>query len=317
MSVPAITTPDSAGASPRKPALSPSRAIDFKQCPLKYRLRAIDKIPEPPSRAAVRGTLVHSVLEDLFGLPAAERDPVHADELIIPAWTRLLESRPEASELVADEELEVFLTEVRDLLAVYFRLEDPTGFEPESLEAFVEAELPDGTPLRGIVDRIDRSPTGERHVIDYKTGKSPAPDRETRALFQLKFYALVILRTLGTAPTALRLMYLADEQTLTYEPDAEELLRFERIVSALWVAIESATKTGDFPPSKSWMCKYCDFKPLCPEFDGTPPPYPPRPQALPDPSGVPVSLDARTHLVQPIHSPCAPATSAVDAPLPD
>ncbi|MFB7723837.1 MULTISPECIES: RecB family exonuclease [unclassified Nocardia] len=274
MSVPAITTPDSAGAQPRRLALSPSRAMDFKQCPLKYRLRAIDKIPEAPARVAVRGTLVHAVLEALFGLPAPERDLAHAGDLIAPAWTRLLESRPETVDLIAEEELPGFLAEAYDLVRVYFNLEDPTAFEPQSLEAFIETDLPDGTPLRGFVDRIDRSPDGLLHVIDYKTGRSPSPERETRALFQLKFYALVLMRTLGAAPAELRLMYLADEQTLSYEPDAEELLRFERIVSALWQAIESASKTGDFPPSRSWLCQYCDFKPLCPEFGGTPPPYP-------------------------------------------
>ena len=47
-------------------ALSPSRASDFMQCPLLYRFRVIDRLPEPPSPAAARGTLVHSVLERVF-----------------------------------------------------------------------------------------------------------------------------------------------------------------------------------------------------------------------------------------------------------
>ena len=57
------------------PALSPSRAADFKQCPLLFRFRTIDKLEGPPSPAAARGTLVHAVLEHLFDLPAAERTP--------------------------------------------------------------------------------------------------------------------------------------------------------------------------------------------------------------------------------------------------
>ena len=35
-------------------ALSPSRAGDYRQCPLKYRLRAIDKLPEPSTVAQVK-----------------------------------------------------------------------------------------------------------------------------------------------------------------------------------------------------------------------------------------------------------------------
>ena len=57
------------------PSLSPSRAADFKTCPLLYRFRTIDRIPEPPTSDQARGTLVHAVLERLFDLPAAERTP--------------------------------------------------------------------------------------------------------------------------------------------------------------------------------------------------------------------------------------------------
>ncbi|MEC3956107.1 PD-(D/E)XK nuclease family protein [Nocardia sp. CDC153] len=289
MSVDVISTPETERFAPRGPALSPSRAIDFKQCPLKYRLRVIDQIPEPPSLAAVRGTVVHAVLEALFGLPAAERDVEAALALVEPAWAGVRESRPEVGGLVPDEALEGFLAEVRKLVGVYFRLEDPTGFDPESCETFIEAELPDGTPLRGIVDRLDRSAAGELTVVDYKTGRAPGLAYETKALFQLKFYALVLLRTQGRAPAELRLMYLADGVTLTYRPDPEELFRFERILSALWAAIVTAAETGEFPPSPGWMCQYCDFKRLCPEFGGTPPPFPsgedeprPEPALLPE-----------------------------------
>ncbi|NUP20980.1 MAG: DUF2800 domain-containing protein, partial [Streptomyces sp.] len=47
-------------------SLSPSRASDFMQCPLLYRFRVIDRLPEKPSAAATKGTLVHAVLERLF-----------------------------------------------------------------------------------------------------------------------------------------------------------------------------------------------------------------------------------------------------------
>ncbi len=57
----------------RRPSLSPSRAGDFMTCPLLYRFRVIDRLPEKPSREAVRGTVVHQVLEDLFDLPAEQR----------------------------------------------------------------------------------------------------------------------------------------------------------------------------------------------------------------------------------------------------
>ena len=87
---------------PRPPqppsSLSPSRASDFMQCPLLYRFRVIDKLPEKPSEAATRGTLVHAVLERLFDAPAADRTAPRARALIPGQWDRLLESKPELSE---------------------------------------------------------------------------------------------------------------------------------------------------------------------------------------------------------------------------
>ena len=67
-------------------SLSPSRASDFMSCPLLYRFRTVDKLPEPYSPDAVRGTVVHKVLEDLFDLPAAQRTPGRATELLAPTW---------------------------------------------------------------------------------------------------------------------------------------------------------------------------------------------------------------------------------------
>src|SRR3954447_20937242 len=82
-------------------ALSPSRAGDFMSCPLLFRYRTIDRLPEGSSPDAVRGTLVHQVLEDIFDLPAAARTPEAAHRLLEPAWQRLQETSRQAREVAA------------------------------------------------------------------------------------------------------------------------------------------------------------------------------------------------------------------------
>src|SRR5881394_3318851 len=181
----------------RRPALSPSRASDFKQCPLLYRFRAVDRLPEVPTKAQLRGTLVHSVLERLFALPAAERVPPRARELLGPAWTELSADRPEWTELFDGEKTDdhaEWLRSAEKLLDAYFELEDPRRLEPEACELHVEIELGSGVLLRGYIDRLDVAPTGEIRVVDYKTGRSPSEFFEAKALFQMKFYALVLWR---------------------------------------------------------------------------------------------------------------------------
>lgn len=260
-----------------RPALSPSRAADFKQCPLLYRFRAIDRLPEPPSTAQIRGSVVHAALEQLYGLPAAARSPETAISLVEPAWEQVMAAEPDRfCELDTDQRTQV-LDEARALLSGYYRLEDPTRFDPQCCEQRVEVELADGTLLRGFIDRIDVAATGELRVVDYKTGMAPPEARalaEFKAMFQMKFYAVALLRTRGVPPTRLRLIYLADGQMLDYSPELDELLRFEKTLMAIWRAIQSAGQTDDFRPSKSRLCDWCPHHEYCPVFGGTPPPYP-------------------------------------------
>jgi len=261
----------------KRPALSPSRAADFKQCPLLYRFRAIDRLHEAPSTAQLRGSLVHAALERLYGLPAESRGPKTAQALVEPAWDQVIAREPElAAELEPGQRTQL-LEEARALLSGYYRLEDPTRFNPQSCEQRVEVELTDGTLLRGYIDRIDLAATGELRVVDYKTGKAPPAARalaEFKAMFQMKFYAVALYRSRGVLPARLRLIYLADGQMLDYSPDRDELLRFEKTLMAIWRAIQSAGATGDFRPTPSRLCEWCSHQQLCPVFGGTPPPYP-------------------------------------------
>ncbi|MER6379801.1 RecB family exonuclease [Streptomyces sp. NPDC001250] len=259
-------------------SLSPSRAGDFMQCPLLYRFRVIDRLPEKPSAAATKGTLVHAVLERLFDAPAAERTAPRAKALVPGQWDRLRESRPEVTELFADdpdgERLAGWLAEAERLVERWFTLEDPTRLEPAERELFVEAELESGLRLRGIIDRVDVAPTGEVRIVDYKTGKAPRPEYSEGALFQMKFYALVVWRLKRVVPRRLQLVYLGSGDVLTYDPVPADLERVERKLHALWEAIERATQTGEWRPRPTKLCGWCDHQAHCPEFGGTPPPYP-------------------------------------------
>lgn len=259
----------------KRAALSASRAKDFKQCPLRFRYLMVDKLPEPPSSAAVRGTLVHAVLERLFDLPAAARDEGAAQELVGPQWDELAQKRPEVHELFAEAgDVDAFLSQARALVSNYFRMENPQRLDPTARERFVEVELGSGVLLRGFVDRIDTAPNGAVRVVDYKTGKAPSPRFTEEALFQMRFYALMLWRLDGVAPARLQLIYLGDGRTLTLDPHTDDLLAFEAELDQLWDRIEDAARREDFRPRKTPLCPWCSFQEFCPEFGGTTPPIP-------------------------------------------
>ena len=303
-------------------SLSPSRAADFLTCPLLYRFRVIDRLPEPPSPAAARGTLVHAVLERLFDEPPRERTPAAARSLVQPQWERLSADEPELAALFADDaERAVWLDEAGVMLDRYFTLEDPTRLEPAHREMSVQTILESGLTLRGYIDRLDVAPTGEVRVVDYKTGTAPREEYEARALFQMKFYALVVWRTTGTIPRQLQLIYLGNGEIMRWVPDESDLLATERKINALWQAIERARSAGDWRPRQSRLCDWCAHQALCPAFGGTPPPLPAEPApasaaAAADPAGPEATAaePAAPSAGLPALAPAVPASREVAEP---
>nr|WP_229734489.1 PD-(D/E)XK nuclease family protein [Cellulomonas carbonis] len=256
--------------------MSPSRANDYLQCPLLFRFRVVDRLPEPPSAAAVRGTLVHAVLERLYDAPAGARTPAAARALVAPEWDRMLQERPECAEVLADDvDLDAWFAQAGALLDTYFTLEDPNRLQPAERELDVATQLEDGPQLRGIVDRVDVAPDGAIRIVDYKTGRSPREGFESGALFQMRFYALVVSRLRHRVPAMLQLVYLGDGTVLRHVPDEAELRTTERRVRAIWSGIVAAAEQGSWTPRPGPLCGWCAHKDLCPAFGGTPPEVPP------------------------------------------
>jgi putative RecB family exonuclease len=256
--------------SERAPALSPSRAADFQQCPLLYRYRAVDRLPEPPSAAATLGTLVHAVLEELFDLPAESRTEDAAVSMLVPRWERMLEERPECASLHESDAAEAqWLGDARERVRTYFELENPARIEPDGRELLVETQLEDGPLLRGIIDRLDVAADGSIRIIDYKSGRSPAPGYGNKERFQMRFYALVVERLRERRPSLARLLFLRDGRHVDLHPSDEDIAAVEHEVRELWREITAAAQRGEFRPKRSRLCSWCSFQELCPEFGGT------------------------------------------------
>lgn len=254
-------------------ALSPSRCGDYLQCPLLFRFRALDRLPEPKTVAQVKGTLVHAVLEEMHKLPREQRLYPAAVKQLKPTWADMCAKDKDLLELVPEEELYDFLVECRSLLRGYFEMENPQGFDAYATEMYVDTVLPNGVPVRGFIDRVDVAPTGQVRVVDYKTGKKPLPRYSDQAKFQMRFYALVYWRLYGRIPDQLRLMYLKVMDSMFLAPSKEELEYFERDLADLWAKIQADIEAGHFKTKTSKLCGWCPHQSLCPEFGGNPPEF--------------------------------------------
>jgi putative RecB family exonuclease len=250
--------------------LSPSRASDYKTCPQLFKFRAIDRLPEPADIYSTKGTLVHAVLERLYLLDPDKRTLEWAASTILEVWEDLKECEEYASLQLSPEEEASWLREGLNLLANYFKMEDPTKVMPEQMEWWVEHETKNSL-LRGIIDRVEVMPDGEWILSDYKTGRAPSESYALGSFFGLKFYALVCWRTFGKLPKQLRLIHLKEPQVITLIPTLQMLQALERQLDAIAEAIRRAQDRNDWRPRPNNACSWCPHRSICPAFDS--PPY--------------------------------------------
>lgn len=244
--------------------LSPSRISDYQQCPKLYHYRVIEKLPEPISLDAVRGTLIHNILEKLLGLSSEERTIENAKKEVPVHWDILKNQTPDLAQLVSSEK--EWIDRANALLDSYFQLENPQTFTPTHMEAHLELEVVDDLLLHGYVDRIDVAQTGEVRIVDYKTGKSPRIGYEDKALFQLRFYALLWWKLYGEIPKLIQLLYLGDQKILKSSPTKRELEITHDKSLKVGNDIKISHQKNFWPTQTSRLCDWCSFKNICPAF---------------------------------------------------
>lgn len=249
--------------------LSPSKVSSFTDCALAFRYSAIDRLPEPPSLAATRGTIVHLALEHLFEREPAERIPEAALVDLDTAFQEMA-TDPELVDLGLDDDaLDQLRADARRLIENYFELEDPARITPIGLELMLEARVGD-LRLRGIIDRLELDDNGGLVVTDYKSGRSPGQAYQQGRLGGVAFYSLLCEELFGVRPSRVQLLYLADATAISTEPTEQSTRGLRNKVAALWQAVERACERDDFRPRPGPLCNWCAFQAYCPAKGGDP-----------------------------------------------
>ncbi len=251
-------------------SLSPSKVSSFRDCALAFRFTAIERLPDPATVWTVKGTLVHTALEQLFwNHPQGTRSPAAAAAELAAAWSDLQDDPDYRSLDLTSDEADSFRADAEQLVANYFLLEDPDEITPVGVELTLEARLGD-VRLRGILDRLDRTPDGELIVIDYKTGRAPSPAYEQSKLAGVQLYALLCQEVLGRRPVQVKLLHLKEPTVIAAEPSEQGLKGQRTKTLAVWSAIERACRDEDFRPKTGPLCRFCRFRDFCPAYGGDP-----------------------------------------------
>jgi RecB family exonuclease len=123
-----------------------------------------------------------------------------------------------------------------------------------------------GTTLNGRMDQINRTSRGDLELIEYKTG-TPQTQKDADRSPQLTLYAEACRRVVGRAPGGLVLFNLATGERVRTARTPEQLQAFERLIRQTAAAMQA----GRFPARPGFLCRYCDFRPICPAHEESDP----------------------------------------------
>jgi len=255
---------------PIPPTLSPSSMGCYTSCPLAFKFSYVQRLPEPPSAPASKGTLVHLALQHLLWRPAVERTIDNALADLARARAELEASAELAALELTDEEMTIFHAEAEELVRAYFEMEDPRAVRVIGVELRVAATTDDGVTIRGIIDRLELDEDGELVVTDYKTGNAPSEGWEQRSMAGVHVYSLLCERLFGRRPARVQLLYLSSREKIITRATDQSLRGAEVKSNAVMRAIRVACTRHDFRPRASALCAFCSFREFCPEFGGEP-----------------------------------------------
>jgi len=235
--------------------LSHSSISLYAECPQKYKFRYVDAVPEKPRHFFSFGRSVHSALEFFYGV----KTPVP------PTLDELLKSYRDqwVKEGYRDQSQEVeYFEEGRRILKGFHEKHVKDFHVPLSVEYGFEFEV-EGVPVKGFVDRVDKLPDGRLAVVDYKTGKKLKTGRlELDA--QLTMYQYACESLLGAEVGELTFYHLP---TLTEHRTTRRPAKLvDELKSSIVNTAEAITKEKFDPKPDEMVCRWCDYKPICPIF---------------------------------------------------
>ena len=237
----------------------------FERCPRQYALRYLCRVPpDQPRPAAEFGSAAHAAFEAFTRgrrerLARGEPPPGRAD---LEGW---FEAAWAATSLPAGPDAEAWRLRAGPMLDRFWAAESAEPGDTLAEELRFRLRLP-LDPLMlvvvgGIIDRVDRLPSGAVELIDYKTGAGGLAEEAEPGL-QLSIYALASRDALGWGrPERVTLYYVEGDRRLSGE-------RADTALNALRGDLARRARRirgGDFAPTPSLRsCGRCDFAAMCP-----------------------------------------------------
>lgn len=262
------------------PVFSYSKMEVFKNCPLQYRYKYIEKkYSQDTSIALELGSLCHYVLEqkgkmivsgetvdyeklnDILMNGVTETDEKTKEELLgvnqlKRKYFEVWHEADNASGASYDEKIKLFDKVLHDEM-------EETDWKPTYFEKPFEFVWDNKVILKGFIDRIDTK-DGQYRTVDYKTSKKIYEQSKLATSLQFGVYALAILNEFGVLPieSEYRFILIDDKQYALTKGWENRLIK---AMDKVFGDIEASEKKSVFVPKPSPLCHWCNFCQTNPE----------------------------------------------------
>ena len=231
--------------------LSYSALSAFNQCPLKYKWQYIERIKVPPTPDQFFGILIHEILEEML-----KNDPVVPPvEKILASYKNQWNPRPFKGEISEKE----FYDEGIRIIKDFHSSHTPGLTTIYSTEKFFEIYW-EGHKIVGKIDRIDRLPTGEIEIIDYKTNKKLPHEDDFNYDLQLPLYKWAAKTIWNDSENVKLTLYFLRHGKKISPPTVKSIEELQNYFRASVDAIQKS----DFSPNTTPLCGWCEYLDRCP-----------------------------------------------------
>jgi RecB family exonuclease len=244
---------------------SNSKINTYQQCPRKFKLQYIDKIPIPKGAQnveALMGSCVHNALRELYqkvsdGIQLSLAD---MQSFFTKQWTESIQE-----EIVIPKKgltLEHFENNGLDMLKKYFDHYSPfDGPQTIALEKKVQFPL-DEYEVTGYIDRLSIRDGNIFEIHDYKTSSTFPTIADVENDSQLSLYQIGLSSLYPKVNQVVLIWhFLKFDQEVTTTRTTEEL---ETIKQCTLSWIRKILHDPYYPPNESPLCNWCLYEEFCP-----------------------------------------------------
>ena len=241
--------------------LSASAIEDYQDCPLKFKFGHYLKIPTGPQAALTFGNIMHRSVRRYFELRAKREASFEAVKAFYESSWKNVGFEDEYQE-------KAYKQAGLEQLRAFVEKQDSNDTLPLDMETSFALDLGE-VRLEGRIDQINplapQAQEGEHAVelIDYKTGK-PRSQKDADTSLQLSVYALAAQEQMKLRPLRLTFYYLTNNQPVHTVRTDQDL----KAVKTEILTVADRIRQNHFPATPGFVCKFCDYQPICPAHEG-------------------------------------------------